>query len=126
MPRRKQPTASQPANVPTRDEKQLKFLDNSLDDLKRMPKDVQKEVGFQLRAVQRGGNPSVPVKSLNRIGPQTLELIVNHKDGWVRVLYVAAFENFVYVLHVFSKKTNETPKSDVKLARKRYRLIPQQ
>jgi phage-related protein len=37
-----------------------------------------------------------------------------------RVLYVAKFEDAVYVLHCFKKKTQRTAKSDLDLASKRY------
>jgi len=46
-----------------------------------------------------------------------------HVDGEHRVLYVAKFEDAVYVLHAFGKKTRKTPALDVELARKRYREL---
>jgi phage-related protein len=36
------------------------------------------------------------------------------------VIYVARFEDAVYVLHCFQKKTQRTAKSDLDLAGKRY------
>jgi len=40
--------------------------------------------------------------------------------GEHRVLYVAKFEKFIYVLHAFEKKT---PKADIDLGRLRYRDV---
>ena len=40
-----------------------------------------------------------------------------------RVFYVAAFEEAVYVLHAFEKRTHRTPPHDVKLARDRFRAL---
>jgi phage-related protein len=40
--------------------------------------------------------------------------------GIFRVMYVAKFEDAVYVLHCFQKKTQRTAKSDLDLASKRY------
>lgn len=37
-----------------------------------------------------------------------------------RIFYVAKFEDAVYVLHSFEKKSRKTPKRDVELGRKRY------
>jgi hypothetical protein len=39
------------------------------------------------------------------------------------VIYVAKFENAVYVLHAFQKKTQRTRKEDIDLAARRYRQI---
>ena len=36
-----------------------------------------------------------------------------------RVFYIAKFEEAVYVLHAFEKRTRQTPKNDIALARKR-------
>ena len=40
-----------------------------------------------------------------------------------RVFYVATFEEAVYVLHAFEKKTRKTPPHDVQLARERFRAL---
>ena len=44
-------------------------------------------------------------------------------DGAWRLLYVAKFSDAIYVLHAFQKKTQQTSKEDIDLARKRYRMI---
>jgi hypothetical protein len=48
---------------------------------------------------------------------------VLHGDavGAFRVLYVAKFDDAVYVLHCFQKKTQKTSKADLNLAAQRYR-----
>jgi phage-related protein len=38
-----------------------------------------------------------------------------------RVLYVAKFDDAVYLLHCFQKKTRKTSKADLNLAARRYR-----
>ena len=43
-----------------------------------------------------------------------------------RVLYVAKFEDVVYVLHAFEKRTRRTSRTDVELARQRYRALVRQ
>lgn len=48
-----------------------------------------------------------------------------HVAGEVRVFYVAAFPEAVYVLHVFSKKTRTTSSGDLELGQQRYRLMMQ-
>jgi phage-related protein len=41
--------------------------------------------------------------------------------GAFGVLYVAKFDDAVYVLHCFQKKTQKTSKADLNLAAQRYR-----
>ena len=46
---------------------------------------------------------------------------VMREAGTFRVIYVAKFENAVYVLHCFQKKSQKTSKKDIDLAAKRYK-----
>lgn len=46
--------------------------------------------------------------------------------GAYRILYVAKFAEAVYVLHVFKKKAQQTPKPDIDLARTRFRELMQE
>ncbi len=43
-------------------------------------------------------------------------------DEW-RVVYIARFQEAVYVLHAFQKKTRKTRQQDLDLARQRYKQI---
>jgi hypothetical protein len=43
-----------------------------------------------------------------------------HSENEFRVLYVARFEEAVYVLHCFVKKTRATRKADIDLGKQRY------
>ena len=54
------------------------------------------------------------------MGSGAKEVIIDQQDGWYRVMYVAKFEEAVYVLHCFKKKTNTTGKQDKALAKARY------
>jgi phage-related protein len=56
------------------------------------------------------------------IGPGTLEIRV-HSGGEYRVFYVARFEEAVYVLHCFAKKTEKTSQVDIGLGKQRYRAV---
>lgn len=44
-------------------------------------------------------------------------------DNQYRVLYVAKFQEAVYVLHAFIKKTEQTSKADIELGAMRYRAM---
>jgi phage-related protein len=53
------------------------------------------------------------------VGPGVMEVRI-HGENEYRVFYVARYEEAVYVLHCFVKKTQGTRKGDLDLGRKRY------
>ena len=57
---------------------------------------------------------------MSRVGPAVREIRF-HMEKEHRVIYVARFEEAVYVLHAFVKKTPKTPKGELQLAAQRYR-----
>lgn len=93
------------------------FRDLCDDDL--FPVDARREAGRQLSQVQFGLDPD-HWKPFNDVGSGTKEIIIDVKDGWYRVMYVAKFAEAVYVLHCFKKKTNVTSKQDKAVAKARY------
>lgn len=56
---------------------------------------------------------------MTTIGTGVMELRVWDEAGTFRVVYVARLADAVYVLHCFQKKTQQTAKRDIDLARKR-------
>src|ERR1035437_368828 len=108
------------AHVPKKTEvKDLKFRGSSLKDLCEFPEDARREAGYQLDRVQNGLEPD-DFKPMPDVGSGVQEIRIKDEAGIFRVLYVARFENAVYVLHCFRKKTRRTAKSDLDLASKRY------
>ena len=101
--------------------KPLRFIGSSLDDLKDFPSEARREAGFELHAVQAGLMPS-DFKPMLDVGPGAYEIRVRVMGEW-RVIYVARFDDAVYVLHAFQKKTQKTRKEDIELAARRYRQI---
>jgi phage-related protein len=102
--------------------KPIEFRGDSLDRLREFPKEARREAGFQLDRVQRGLDP-FDWKPMSSVGAGVREIRVRDESGAFRVLYVAKFEDAVYVLHCFQKKTQATPKRDVDLAERRYREL---
>jgi phage-related protein len=43
--------------------------------------------------------------------------------GAFRVIYMAKFAEAVYVLHAFQKKSRKTARTDIELARRRFRAL---
>ena len=58
---------------------------------------------------------------MNAVGRGVREIRIRDAAGAFRLLYVAKFDDAVYVLHCFQKKTQKTNKADLNLAAQRYR-----
>lgn len=69
--------------------------------------------------VQVGRDPD-DWKPMTNVGPGACEIRVRDQAGAFRVIYLARFENAVYVLHAFQKKSRKTSQADLDLARERY------
>jgi phage-related protein len=101
--------------------KPLNFLGSSLDDLRNFPDEARKAAGFELHFVQSGLEPN-DWKPMPSIGRGVKEIRIHVLGEW-RIIYVAKFEDAVYVLHSFQKKSQKTNQNDIELARKRFRQI---
>jgi len=57
------------------------------------------------------------------VGAGAKEIRIKDASGVYRVMYVAKFEEAIYVLHCFRKKTQATSKQDKAIAGARYRAV---
>jgi phage-related protein len=106
-------------------DKQLLFVGDSRDEIRAFPDQVRIDAGHALRQVQQGLLPS-DWKTFDSAGAGAMEIRLRDKDGWYRVIYVSKFEEAVYVLHAFQKKTNQTSQSDSDLAERAYKAVVRQ
>jgi phage-related protein len=60
---------------------------------------------------------------LDEVGAGTREVRISDAKGILRVMYVAKFEEPVYVLHCIQMKTQATSKHDKDIAAARYRAV---
>lgn len=88
--------------------KSIVFKGSSLNDIRNFSIDARREVGFQLDKVQQGLNPS-DWKPMPSIGSGVREIRIRERIGAYRVIYIATFEDAVYVLTAFQKKQQKTP-----------------
>ena len=87
-----------------------------------MPDAVRHDIGLDLMRVQLGGEPK-NFKPMLTVGAGAYEIRVRDESGAYRAIYVAKFETAVYVLHAFHKKSAQTAKKHIELAKARYKLI---
>src|SRR5688572_19700588 len=104
--------------------KPLEWLGDSLAFIRRFPDEAKSEAGYQLERVQAGKEPS-DFRHMASVGLGVQEIRVR-AGGAFRVLYVAKFSEAVYVLHAFQKKSRQTDKADIELARRRFNTLIQE
>ena len=102
--------------------KPIVFLGDSLSRIREFPETARRQVGMELRQVQRGLEPS-DCKQMRSVGLGVREIRVREAAGAFRVLYVANLVDAVYVLHAFQKKSRAAAKRDLALATLRFRLL---
>jgi phage-related protein len=98
-------------------DKPLRWVGTSLVDLRAFPEVARREAGYQLRRVQEGLLPD-DWKPMTSVGAGVEEIRL-HSGQEHRVFYVAKFEEAIYVLHAFEKRSRQTRQADLKLARRR-------
>ncbi|WP_158940803.1 type II toxin-antitoxin system RelE/ParE family toxin [Burkholderia sp. S171] len=103
-------------------EKEIRWVGSAYDDLLEFPEEPRRDAGFQLSKVQSGLDPE-DWKPFGEVGAGAREIRIRDTSGIFRVMYVAKFEEAVYVLHCFQKKTQATSKRDKEIAEARYRAV---
>lgn len=102
--------------------KEIRWVGSAYDDLVSFPDEPRRDAGFQLSKVQAGLDPE-DWKPFDVVGAGTREIRIRDASGIFRVMYVAKFEEAVYVLHCFQKKTQATSQRDKDIATARYRAV---
>jgi phage-related protein len=102
--------------------KPIEFWGGSLEELRSFPATARREAGYQLHLVQEGEDPD-DWKPMTTVGPGVREIRIRDRHGIFRVMYVANFEDAVYVLNCFQKKTQKTAAANLATAERRYREL---
>jgi phage-related protein len=85
--------------------------------------DVAKQnLGFQLRLLQRGQQPT-DFRPMSSIGPGVFELRDQDERAWYRVIYLSKVRDIIHVLHCFEKRSRETPLKEINTARQRLKMV---
>jgi phage-related protein len=98
-------------------DKAIRWLGSSLDDLRAFPEQARMIAGYQLRRLQQGLMPN-DWKTIKAVGTGVYEIRI-HTGTEHRVFYVAKYDDAIYVLHAFEKRTRQIRQGDISLARQR-------
>jgi phage-related protein len=99
----------------------LVWLGDSKSRYMEFPAPARQAMGYELFLVQRGRNPP-STKPLKGLGAGVFEIIEDSLGGTYRVAYTVRFDQRVYVLHAFQKKSTKgiaTQLRDIRLIEKR-------
>ena len=104
--------------------KKLFWVGSSRRDLRRFPREVQREMGFALYRAQLGGKHehAKPLKGFGGAG--VLEIVEDLRGDTYRAVYTVWFPEVVYAVHAFQKKAKrarKTPSRDIDVIRRRLR-----
>lgn len=105
--------------------KEVIFLGNSLENLRSFPDNARRDAGFEIDRLQRDLEPR-DWKPMPSVGNGVREIRIREKSGIFRIVYAVKVAETVHILHTFQKKTQATAKSDIDLARQRFRHVMQQ
>ena len=102
--------------------KEFRFINKqALKEFKALPSHIQKRFALDLNAVCQGKEPFSKFKHITEsVGVGAIELIENSRPAY-RTVYVAKFEEAVYILHSFTKTTNGVDRKAMATAKKRYK-----
>lgn len=99
--------------------KDINWRGSSLKDLRDFPVAARKKAGYELEHIQQG-LPPADWKSVNIWGPGIVEIKLDALAGAFRVVYIAKFEEAIYILHCFQKKQQQTSPKDISIIKARY------
>ena len=101
--------------------KPIRWIGTSLRDLRSFPRAVRVDIGHALSAQEGKTDPAAkPFKGFG--GASVLEIVASHHGNAWRAVYTVRFEDAIYVLHVFHKKSTKgiaTPKREIDLIKQR-------
>lgn len=106
-------------------QKNLFWIASAKNDLLDFPESVRKTVGYAIHFAQIGLKHENAKPLIGFGGASVLEVVVDHRGDTYRAVYTVRFEDAMFVLHAFQKKSKRgiaTPTHEIDLIRKRLKL----
>lgn len=106
-------------------EKLLEWIGSSHKDLMALPTDVRRFFGYALSLAQAGDQHDAAKVLKGFGGAGVLEIVEDDVGGTYRAVYTVKYEEAVFVLHCFQKKSKRgiaTPKEDMDIIRARLKV----
>jgi phage-related protein len=99
----------------------IKWEGNSNKEIRSWPDEVRENIGGELNRLEHHEEP-LDSEWMGKVLPGVQELRDEHQGIWYRLMYLLHV-GWIYVLHCFQKKTNQTSQADIEIAKKRMQAI---
>lgn len=103
-------------------EKESVWIGTSYSDFLTFPATAKRDAGYQLHRVQNDLPPE-NWKIISELGAGVCELRLREDTGIFPGMYVAKFDEAIYVLHCFKKKTQKMTGPDKEVTSARYKAV---
>lgn len=101
--------------------KDIEFFGDSKEIIKDWEQPARQRAGYELDRLQRGDMPT-DFKTMSDISSGVCEIRIKHK-GQYRIIYTAKFQEKIYVLTAFKKRSPKTPQKELEKVKQRLSLI---
>lgn len=88
-------------------------------EIQALPADMRARLTRLSQLIERHGLQALPRDSFDHLEDKLWELRIRGQAGIARAIYVTAIGRRVVIVRVFVKKTQKTPRPELKLARDR-------
>lgn len=103
----------------------LSFLDRRVEaEMEDQPRDIRVRFDRLRQLIIEHGPALLPPNYVKHIKDRVWELRMKGKDGIALAFYVTTSGQRVVILRVFTKKTQQTPQREIKLALMRAKEVP--
>jgi phage-related protein len=93
-------------------------------ELKEFPLEVKESLADALALLDEGVNLSLPLsRPMPSIGSGVHELRFRDRSGVYRVIYYIRKQSDIWLIHAFQKKSQQTPKENIDLAKQRLKGV---
>jgi phage-related protein len=100
----------------------IRWVGSSRKDVRSFPRKIRSDIGQTLYAAQRGETDPAAKAMRGFGGRSVVEIVASHAGDTWRAVYTVRFQDAVYMLHAFQKKSTKgvaTSKRDIDLIRQR-------
>jgi phage-related protein len=109
--------------------KPVVWIAASKKDFLKFPPETVRDVGYALYQAQCGEKPpnAKPLKGFG--GASVMEVVENQDGDAYRAVYTVRFEDAIYILHCFQKKSKSgaaMPQQDIELVKNRLRMAEEE
>jgi phage-related protein len=97
--------------------------DDVEEELEELPNDMRARFSWITQLIEAKGLPNVHEPYVKHIEGEIWEIRLKGRDGIARALYITVKSQRVVIVRVFVKKTQKTPRREIRLAQQRAKEI---